>query len=102
MGSLRLLSIKLRGCSWTEKKWGTSSRWDGFAPRLESDHRALVLELQSQTLHTQPSPQALWTVGLGFSLGALTVSAERGGQDLLCSELQPLPGLIFRDSVDLQ
>lgn len=77
MGSLRLLSTKLRGYSWTEKKWGAPSRWDGFTPRLESDYRALVLELQGQTLHAQPSPRALWTVGLGFSLGALTISAER-------------------------
>lgn len=96
VGSFCPLSTKVRG---TEKKWGTSSRWGGFTPRLESDHRALVLERQGQIPHTQPSPGAWWAVGLAFSLGALTSSAEREGQDLLCSELRFLPGLLAKASV---
>lgn len=45
-GSLCLLSSKAGGAPGPRRRTGTSSRWDGFPPNLESAHRTLVLELQ--------------------------------------------------------
>lgn len=44
---------------------------------LEMTHGALVPELQGLDPQVQPSPLSLWTVELGFSLGALSTSGKR-------------------------
>lgn len=83
MGSLCRLSTRLRGTPRPRRSGETASRWDGSTTNLESAHRAL-LECQCLVPHIQPSPLTSWTLGLGFSLGTLTISGRRGpGSDLL-------------------
>lgn len=84
MGSLCLLSTRLRGTPRPRRSGETASRWDGSTTSLESAHRALGLERQCLVPYIQPSRLTSWTLGLGFSLGALTISGRRGpGFDLL-------------------
>lgn len=85
MDSLCLLSTKLGvRYPWTKKEWGDLFQMEWVHSKPGSAYRALIPELQCLVPYTQPSPLTLWTVDRGFSVGALTISGERGpGSDLL-------------------
>lgn len=95
MCSLCLLPAESRGTPGSRRGGGSSSERDGFTPSLPSAQGALLWSPSAWPL----TPDfCLWTAGLGFSLGALTISGER-------ARIRSAPrvvtdmGLIFEASV---